>query len=134
MWDNPAFGPQKAPVRLPPEGSVPTKGIEPRPTMAQAASLANPVAGSAPDIARGKALFAIFCAPCHGESAKGDGPVGVKLAMRPPDLSPAGRAARLPDGALFATIGNGTDVMPSLAAELDPKARWQVVAWLRTLK
>lgn len=133
MWENPAFGPQEAPVRTAPEGSVPTKGIEPRPTLEQAASLSNPVADSKPDIAKGKELFAIFCAPCHGAAGKGDGPVGMKLAPRPPDIGPAGHLPHHSDGELFAIVSNGSGAMPSLAADLLPKERWQVVSWMRTM-
>ena len=44
MYDNPAFRPQEEPVRLPPAGSVPTKGLEhtPKPGTPEAAALKNP--------------------------------------------------------------------------------------------
>ncbi|HEY5996414.1 MAG TPA: cytochrome c [Candidatus Deferrimicrobiaceae bacterium] len=131
MWDNPAFGPQETPQRLPPEGSVPTKGVAPRPSMADAAKLASPLSGSADDVAGGKALFGIFCVPCHGESGKGDGPVGLKLTPRPSNIGPSGMLPSLSDGELFTIVTNGAGAMPSFAADLAPEARWRIIAWLR---
>jgi mono/diheme cytochrome c family protein len=33
-----------------------------------------------------KALFQVYCAPCHGEDARGDGPVAADLKTPPPSL------------------------------------------------
>jgi mono/diheme cytochrome c family protein len=41
------------------------------------------------DAAAGKAKFAILCVSCHGESGKGDGPVGAMLKPSPRDFSKA---------------------------------------------
>ena len=38
-------------------------------------------------IASGRTTFRQFCAPCHGVSAKGDGPVGRLLLTKPADLT-----------------------------------------------
>jgi mono/diheme cytochrome c family protein len=35
----------------------------------------------------GKQLYYRFCAACHGEQAKGDGPVASYLKVAPPDLT-----------------------------------------------
>lgn len=35
----------------------------------------------------GEELFMSFCAACHGESARGDGPVAATLNVRVPDLT-----------------------------------------------
>lgn len=45
------------------------------------------VAQDGADIAAGKAIFSRFCATCHGDSARGDGPTAAILAEAPPDLS-----------------------------------------------
>jgi len=47
-------------------------------------------AGPAPKVATtpisGGELFQTFCAPCHGASAGGDGPMSAQLRRQPPDL------------------------------------------------
>jgi mono/diheme cytochrome c family protein len=39
----------------------------------------------------GEEIFGRFCASCHGESAKGDGPVARGLSKVPPDLTQISR-------------------------------------------
>jgi mono/diheme cytochrome c family protein len=56
----------------------------------------------------GSALFKTYCASCHGQSGKGDGPLAAKLRVRPPDLTliakrmggtfPADKVRRIIDG------------------------------------
>ena len=40
-----------------------------------------------PVVAAGRADFERWCTPCHGESARGDGPLAAKLDRRPADLT-----------------------------------------------
>lgn len=47
------------------------------------------IALGAPDVARGKALFAARCAVCHGEQGAGDGVVAASLSPPPADLTRA---------------------------------------------
>ena len=49
--------------------------------------LATPVCAAEPDTLIGSELFTEFCAPCHGESAVGDGPMAKVLSVPPPDLT-----------------------------------------------
>ena len=41
---------------------------------------------AAQDAAEGEALFATYCATCHGLDAGGGGPMAELLAIQPPDL------------------------------------------------
>jgi mono/diheme cytochrome c family protein len=134
MWDNPAYKPQEEPVLLPPKDSVPTKGKERIPSMAEAVKLKNPVEPSEWNLSKGKDLYGIFCVPCHGVSGKGDGPVGKKYVPTPADLHAGSPVSALPDGALFAILSNGAGGMPAFRADLTPDERWRVVVYLRTLK
>jgi len=134
MYDNPAFKPQEEPVRLPPKDSVPTKGRERIPPLKEAAKLANPVEPTEWALRKGKELFGIYCVPCHGDSGKGDGPVGKKYVPTPADLRPGSHGAHHSDGELFVVISAGAGGMPAFRADLTPAERWQIVAFLRTLK
>ncbi len=134
MWDNPAYKAQEEPVRLAPKDSVPTKGIERVPALADAARLANPVKPTEPELLRGKELYGIFCVPCHGETGKGDGPVGRKFVPTPADLRAGSPVMGLSDGQLFVVISSGLGPMPAFRADLSPDERWRIVSFLRTLK
>ncbi len=52
-----------------------------------AAALLAPGAARAADAAAGKATFTTNCVTCHGESGKGDGPVGAALTPPPRDFT-----------------------------------------------
>ncbi len=134
MWDNPAFKPQEEPVRLPPKDSIPTKGIEHIPSRAMVANMKNPVEPTEWNLSKGKELFRIFCAPCHGASGAGDGPVGKKYIPTPADLRPGSHGSHHSDGEFFAVISNGSGGMPAFRADLAPTERWHIVAYLRLLK
>ena len=135
MYDNPAFRPQEEPVRLPPAGSVPTKGLEhtPKPGTAEAAALKNPERVPDFSLLAGKELFGIYCTPCHGASGKGDGPIAKKFVPTPVDISGTG-FGKAPEGLLFAVVTHGLNGMPPFRFDLTARERWLVVSYLRTLK
>ena len=58
--------------------------------------------------ASGKAMFKAYCASCHGESAKGDGPAAPALNTAPSDLTMLSKknGGKFPD-ARVASILNG---------------------------
>ena len=136
MYDNPAFRPQEEPVRLPPADSVPTKGrgTVPLPGTAAAAALVNPEKVTDFTLLTGKELYGIHCTPCHGESGKGDGPIAEMFVPTPVDISAAVRGAHHPDGDLFAVLTHGKNGMPAFHGDLNPRERWLVIAYMRTLK
>jgi mono/diheme cytochrome c family protein len=72
------------------------------------AALLAPAAALAGDAAAGKTSFQMFCASCHGQMGKGDGPVGAVLKPPPRDLS-KGDFKFDTDG--DGTAGTDTDLM-----------------------
>lgn len=122
----------------PPEQSIPTTGAEP-PMSSQMSvrikaglTLKNPIPVSEASLATGKALFNIYCTPCHGPQGKGDGRV-VGKGIPSSDLH-ADRIKRQKDGYMYATIRSGGIIMPSYNHALSTKERWAIVHYVRHLQ
>jgi mono/diheme cytochrome c family protein/uncharacterized membrane protein len=94
----------------------------------------NPIPSNAASIAAGKVHYEAKCAACHGESGKGDGPVGLTLNPRPADLTQHAVPGVHTDGQLFGWISNGFpgSVMPAFRQALSDDDRWNVVNFIRT--
>jgi S-disulfanyl-L-cysteine oxidoreductase SoxD len=132
MSRQPSIKPQRAP-RVPPPNSIPIQGKEmPIDRVEAGKKLHNPVKSTLASVENGKLLFHIYCSPCHGTEAKGDGPVGKKF-VSPTDLTLEVSRNR-PDGYIFATIREGGSTMPSQADGLSPQETWDVVNYLRSLQ
>ncbi len=130
MAISPARQPMYDPLPVPSQ-SIPVEGPAYIPNMG---APTNPVPADQASVARGAELFHINCIACHGEDAKGDGPVAPFLQnKKPADLtSPA--VQFLSDGAIFMVITNGMPgAMPALNENLTVRERWDVVNYLRTL-
>jgi mono/diheme cytochrome c family protein len=91
----------------------------------------NPVPATAASLARGKALFDIYCTPCHGVGGKGDGAVTPRF-IPPPDLTAAATQGK-PDGHFSYYIGYGGAIMPAYGEALSVTERWDIVNYVRTL-
>lgn len=101
----------------------------------EAMNLENPVPATEESIAAGAALYAQYCAVCHGAEGRGDGPGGVALNPKPANLH-ADHVQVLTDGGLFWFITNGAEGtgMPAWESVLSEEQRWQLVNYLRTFK
>ena len=118
-----------------PAGSVPRTGGElayAKEAREAAAARKNPVASTPESIAKGSALFVIYCTPCHGPSGKGDGLVAAKF-VPPPDLTNADLHKSRTDGYWQSYLSAGGAIMPSYAEALSPEERWHIVNYVRTL-
>jgi mono/diheme cytochrome c family protein len=114
-----------------PAGIVPRERGELVVTREAYASRKNPVAASAASVARGGALFAIYCTPCHGAGGKGDGPVTPRF-IPPPDLTSPQVQGR-PDGHMAYYIGYGGAIMPAYGEAISVTERWDLVNFVRSL-
>jgi mono/diheme cytochrome c family protein len=129
----------------PPAGTIPFGGIEPRmeptpeapiPAFTPAAqALVNPVARSPESVARGKYVFEIYCAVCHGANGMSNPeqvPVAKKLAEAGVGVVPLAAVIAYSDGFLFTKIRYGKPNMPGYP-QIPATDRWHVVNYLRTL-
>ncbi|MEH0007968.1 MAG: cytochrome c [Flavobacteriales bacterium] len=94
-------------------------------------NLESPVAATDPNLRRGKYLFGIYCAICHGDKGDGQG-----------QLSKTGKIPGVPDykdrditlGTVYHVIVYGKNIMGSHASQLTDTERWQVAQYVMTLK
>ncbi len=129
MAISPAMQPMENPLPVPAQ-SIPIEGPAYIPNMG---APKNPVPADQVSIARGAELFHINCTACHGEDAKGDGPVAPFLQKQKPADLTSPTVQFLSDGAIFMVISNGFGMMPPLNENLTVRERWDVVNYLRTL-
>lgn len=134
MFRGAAVQPLAVPPRVMPAGTLPIRGGEP--PMARevaAATLTNPLAPTTAHLAHGQRLFTSNCAPCHGATGMGDGPVADHTLIPAANLT-LGQPTERSDGYLYATIRNGSVVMPAYGDAMSPTERWELVLYLRRLQ
>jgi mono/diheme cytochrome c family protein len=89
--------------------------------------------------ADGSALYARWCANCHGANGRGDGPNAKYLPVRPAVHASDVQMRDRPDDSLYDAIAGGGAVMgksarmPSFGATLSREEILSLVAWVRTL-
>jgi len=135
-WD-PAMGDQVQ-MRMPPDGTV-SRGHPPYKYLTDypgGEKQPNPLAGnmSPETLTLGQKYFEIYCKVCHGPEGRGDGPVAVKMAVKPRNLMSA-EALAYSDGRIYQAITAGKGVMGSYMSQItEAKTRWAVVNYVRTLQ
>lgn len=132
MWmdKQPSYKPYQAPLLSPPPDSVPVTGRE---IVSQDSVLENPSAPTAASQARGKSLYTINCAMCHGQIPSEPGPVGMKLTPPPPGLGHDVVRERS-DAHIFKAVTFGFGRMPPFRDKISPAERWDLVNYLRARK
>jgi mono/diheme cytochrome c family protein len=130
MEIQPAYQPMYTPLPVPTD-SIPIEGAA---YILSLGAPVNPVQADAASISRGMELFRVSCMMCHGQLAKGDGPISIYLANKPADLTSLPVQA-LTDGGIFMTITNGIEgKMPALNENFTVRERWDLVNYVRGLK
>jgi len=81
---------------------------------------------------QGKRVFSRYCVNCHGESGKGDGPIGKSLVPPAADLTLLGKKS---DQEILKTIRKGRPgtAMPSWKNDLSSQEMLDVLSHIRTL-
>ena len=120
-------------------GGAPASSTTTRPTPpAEYASKANPSAGNADALAKGKEQYTAVCLACHGEKGLGDGPAGAALTPKPGNLQTAAKESS--DAYLFWRINEGGAMapfkssMPAQKGVLKEEQVWQLVNYVKSLK
>jgi mono/diheme cytochrome c family protein len=91
------------------------------------------------EVEAGRALYARYCATCHGESGRGDGPSAAGFATRPTDLTDGRIMNPLPDEFLASVIAGGGPAeglspgMPPFAGFLGTSQIDAVIAYVRSI-
>ncbi|HEY4242297.1 MAG TPA: quinol:electron acceptor oxidoreductase subunit ActD [Kofleriaceae bacterium] len=90
---------------------------------------------------RGQNRFNIYCTPCHGYDARGNGAIPQRVAASggnwaARNLVDAGNpvAILMPNGQLFNTISNGYNTMQGYAGQIPHADRWAIVLYVRALQ
>jgi mono/diheme cytochrome c family protein len=92
-------------------------------------------------IARGREIYMVRCAVCHGDEGRGDGPAVTALPIKPPDLRDpvmVGEMAgnywfwRISEGGLVEPFRAQGSIMPAWKDELSVEDRWAVIAYQHT--
>jgi mono/diheme cytochrome c family protein len=96
-------------------------------------SNAFPLPLSAELMQRGQDRYTIFCTPCHGIQGDGNGMVSMRGMKRPPSLHEE-RLRAVPVGYIFDVITNGFGAMQGYSAQIAPRDRWAIVAYVRALQ
>ena len=132
MADAPTMKPQENFLE-PPEGSVANNAlIYPKTVEEAELKLKNPLQNEPQIVALGEKIFNIYCIPCHGAAAKGDGSI-TDVYPKPPDITTAAYQAK-GDGFFFYRITFGAVMMPGYGHATAPIERWAIVHYLRKLQ
>lgn len=82
---------------------------------------------------RGQERFNIYCTPCHDGTGSGNGMVVQRGFPRPPSFH-IDRLRTVEAGYYFDVMTNGFGRMPDYRAQITPRDRWNIVAYIRALQ
>ena len=87
-------------------------------------------------IRRGQDRYKIYCTPCHGQLGDGQGMIAHRgfTLRRPVGNYHTERLRNMPVGHFYDVITNGYGAMYSYASRVEPRDRWAIVAYIRTLQ
>ena len=92
-----------------------------------------PVPITAELLERGRERYGIYCTPCHGLQGDGNGMVAMRGMKHPPSYH-QDRLRQAPNGYLYDVVTNGFGAMYGYSAQIPPRDRWAIVAYLRALQ
>jgi mono/diheme cytochrome c family protein len=129
-------------IRISPNGSVPYyyEDTEEERLRATAEIIDNPFPITADGLARGKELYNIFCATCHGVKANGAGYLW-DTDQNPEAKYPAAPANLISEefsaasnGRFYHALIYGKNVMGGYSDKVSYEERWQIIHYIRSLQ
>ncbi len=126
-------------AKLPVEGTV-SRGWKPyeyentpEGRAAAKAELKNPLPYTEDNLAKGKALYTIYCAVCHGDKGDGKGIlVEREKFLGVPSYDDAGSA--ITEGSVYHVMYYGLNAMGSYASQTSIEERWMIDHYVMSLK
>ncbi len=82
---------------------------------------------------RGQQRYNIYCSPCHDRSGSGRGMI-VRRGYKQPPSYHIDRLRQAPIGHFFDVMTNGFGAMPDYRAQVQPRDRWAIAAYIRALQ
>ena len=135
MRETPGVKPHEEPLLALEPGIVPVHGGDATYRLTPADKLLSPLDRQAEaTIKRGRELYYVFCAQCHGLNFDGKGTVGQSFEPLPADLrSPQVQSKK--EGDLFKSISFGIPGgrQPALDTTITPDDRWYIIAFVQSL-
>lgn len=138
MMNQPSIKPQEGKMAPFPKRSIPVMGLPTKvKSRDEAKEMKNPIPVTTASIKKGRTLFRIYCAACHGLSGKADSPVSDKIGAV--DLT-QDYIQEYPEGWIWGTITFGSYVMPAYGIpsvesggsnDLSVEERWHVVNYVK---
>jgi mono/diheme cytochrome c family protein len=81
----------------------------------------------------GHERFNVYCTPCHGRVGDGNGFIPSRGLKRPPSYH-IERLRKVPVAYFFDVMTNGFGVMQDYSAQVPPRDRWAIAAYIRALQ
>jgi hypothetical protein len=85
-------------------------------------------------VERGRERYNVYCSPCHSRVGDGNGFVPTRgFARRPPSYH-IERLQKAPIGYFYDVMTNGFGIMLDYSAQISPRDRWCIAAYIRALQ
>ena len=95
------------------------------------AELKNPLPTTEKNLEKGKELYGMYCATCHGKKGDGNGILSQRDKF---NGIPNYKDRELTPGNIYHVIMYGKNLMGSHASQLQYKERWQIVQYVEKLR
>ncbi len=128
-----SFFPDGRSERQPLDNTVPRGSVEDDALFVPKDSNAFPLPITQQLLERGQERYGIFCTPCHGIQGDGLGMIAMRGMKHPPSYH-QDRLRQEPNGYIYDVISNGFGAMYGYSAQIPPRDRWAIIAYVRALQ